>query len=215
MVFAPKVYLLFLILRPLQETKGDCHTFARAATTRPETTARPLACRRQRCPRAPRSSRNIRSVRARPLSPPDEFVLPTSDAPRIWEDASARVARITASTPRIRPTRRRKYVAPVLLTSVAGRRLRAPRRRPHEARASGWTLKRRTTNILFAFWSGRFPATPRRSVHPGSSLTYRASHTNHTRLADKRQAEAQRIRTKYPERIRYVIPPSFIQTARG
>ena len=37
----------------------------------------------------------------------------------IWEDASARVARITASTPRIRPTRRRKYVAPVLLTSVA------------------------------------------------------------------------------------------------
>ena len=59
------------------------------------------------------------------------------------------------------------------------------------------------------------PATPRRSVHPGSSLTYRASHTNHTRLADKRQAEAQRIRTKYPERIPVRHPQDFIQTARG
>jgi hypothetical protein len=210
MVFAPKVYLLFLILRPLQETKGDCHTFARAATTRPETTARPLACRRQRCPRAPRSSRNIRSVRARPLSPPDEFVLPTSDAPRNLgrRQRACRAhhgldtAYSTDSATEIRrtgaPDVGREF-------SVSARLVVVPTKRA----LPGWTLKRRTTNILFAFWSGRFPATPRRSVHPGSSLTYRASHTNHTRLADKRQAEAQRIRTKYPERIPVRHPPRF------
>lgn len=116
--------------------QAKCHTFARAAITRSETTARPLACRRQRCPRAPRSSRNIRSVRARPLSHRTSLYSLRQTPLGIWEDASARVARITASTPRIRLTRRRKYVAPVLLTSVANFQLRAPRRRPHEARAS-------------------------------------------------------------------------------
>ena len=208
MVFAPKVYLLFLILRPLQETKGGCHTFARAATTRPETTARPLACRRQRCPRAPRSSRNIRSVRARPLSPPDEFVLPTSHAPRNLgrRQRACRAhhgldtAYSTDSATEIRrtgaPDVGREFFVSARLVVV-----------PTKRALPGWTLKRRTTNILFAFWFGRFPATPRRSVHPGSSLTYRASHTNPTRLADKRQAEAQRIRTKYPERIPVRHPP--------
>ena len=40
-----------------------------------------------------------------------------------------------------------------------------------------------------------------------SSLTYSHPHTNPARIADKRQAEAQRIRTKYPERIPVRHPP--------
>ena len=85
---------------------------------------------------------------------------------------------------------------------------------PTKRALPGWTLKRRTTNILFAFGPGIDPgyATTTRS-RARSSLTYRASHTNHTRLADKRQAEAQRIRTKYPERIPRAASPCRSRSA--
>ena len=98
---------------------AGCHSFVRTATTRSETTARPLAYRRQRCPRAPHSSRSIRSVRARTLSPRTSLYSLRQTPLGIWEDTSARVARITASIPRVRPTQRREEVIAAPLTSFA------------------------------------------------------------------------------------------------
>ena len=114
-----KDYLLFFSFVLSKRPPAGVIASRAKLTTRSETTACPLAYRRQRCPRAPRSSRSIRSVRARPLSSPESLYSPRQTPLGIWEDASARVARITASIPRVQPTRRREEVAPALLTSLA------------------------------------------------------------------------------------------------
>ena len=54
--------------------------------------------------------------------------------------------------------------------------------------------------FAFSFPGDSRPRHDAASSHE-SSLTYPHPHTNPARIADKRQAEAQRIRTKYPERI--------------
>lgn len=56
----------------------------------------------------------------------------------------------------------------------------------------------------FSFPGDSRPRHDAASSHE-SSLTYPHPHTNPARIADKRQAEAQRIRTKYPERIPVIV----------
>ena len=62
--------------------------------------------------------------------------------------------------------------------------------------------------FAFSFPGDSRPRHDAASRHE-SSLTYPHPHTNPARITDKRQAEAQRIRTKYPERIPVRHPPRF------
>ena len=137
-------------------------------------------------------------TRVNPL-PPDEFVLPTSNAPRNLgrhQRACRAHHGLDTACSTDTATGRSRAGAPNVARepSVSARPVVVPAKRA----LPGWTLKR-TTNIRVLV--REIPGHATRFVHPRVIADVSRIRTHPSHIADKRQAEAQRIRTKYPERI--------------